>query len=298
MAKFLKTKEDMKSMLDQFDTILLDCDGVIWHGNELVPDVKEALEYFRTLKKDIVFVSNNATKSRPQYKQKFDKLGIQASEDEIFGSAYASAVYFSQILKFPKDKKVFVIGEKGLEDELHSEGINTCGGSDPESNKPLPSQDFSSIKHDSEIGAVLCGFDTHINYAKLARAHLALTLDKSTEFVITNDDSTFPSNGVLYPGSGSLSAPLRYSTGRDPIVVGKPNKSMMDCIVAKRHFDRSRTLMVGDRLNTDIEFGIKGGTSTMLVLTGVNKVDDIESSGTTPSYIVNSLGDFRALAEE
>ena len=106
--------------------------------------------------KDIVFVTNNATKSRRQYKAKFDKLGIQASEvcppsqltpelegretrgltflvrilkEEIFGSAYASAVYLSTVLKFPKDKKVFVIGEAGLEEELKAEGINYCGGS-------------------------------------------------------------------------------------------------------------------------------------------------------------------------
>ena len=124
----LTQPEEFKALLDSVDTFLLDCDGVIYHGANVVPGVKDTLQMLRKAGKKIIFVTNNAAKSRPQYLKTFEKLGIEAYTEEIFGSGYAAAVYLSSILKFPKDKRVYVIGEAGLEEELDSVGIGHAGG--------------------------------------------------------------------------------------------------------------------------------------------------------------------------
>lgn len=190
------------------------------------------MAYLRSLGKNLIFVTNNATKSRKSYKTKFDKLGIDASESEIFGSAYATAVYMRYNLKFPKDKKVYVVGMSGIEDEFASEDITTIGGTHPDDNILMKEMDFTGIEPDSTVGAVVCGFDISVNYRKLAKAYTYLQ-NPDCLFLLTNNDSTFPANGTLYPGAGSLSAPLIYATGRTPTVVGKPNKPMLECILEK-----------------------------------------------------------------
>lgn len=148
---------------------------------------------------------------------------------------------------------------------------------------PYPPQ--SNVTADPEVGAVMCGFDSKTNYHKLARAHRFLRENEGCHFILTNDDSTFPSaDGQLYPGeygmacpinartlaggprraealrripsasgSGAISAPLRFALPhKPPIIIGKPNKPFMDCITQQHHLDKSRTIMVGDRLDTDV----------------------------------------------
>ena len=157
---------------------------------------------------------------------------------------------------------------------------------DPADNtlQPFSLADFTL---DPSVAAVVCGLDTSINYTKLSKAFQYLTRNEGCVFLATNEDSTYPDSSGLLPGAGSLSAPLRFALGRDPLSVGKPSKTMLDCVRAKcvlsgpgsnradwvlpvcRHdFDPTRTIMVGDRLNTDILFGQQGGVSTLLVLTG------------------------------
>lgn len=128
--------------------------------------------------------------------------------------------------------------------------------------------DFSSLLPDPEVGAVLCGLDMHINYKKIGKAFRYLRENEGCLFVATNMDSTFPTHGSVYPGGGATIAPLVFCSGRQPIVVGKPEKAMMDCILETNHLDKSRTLMVGDRLDTDILFGKTSGIATLMVLTG------------------------------
>jgi hypothetical protein len=144
----LSSKADYDALLDKYDTWLFDCDGVLWSGDHVLEGVTDVLGLLRRRGKVVLFVTNNATKSRVSYKKKFDGLGVQAhvvricstslcarerrvlmcTQDEIFGSSYATAVYLSSVLKLPKDKKVFVIGQDGLEAELAAEGIAYIGG--------------------------------------------------------------------------------------------------------------------------------------------------------------------------
>jgi len=162
---------------------------------------------------------------------------------------------------------VYVIGMSGLEEELREEGISFTGGTDAVDNTLEPFS-LANFTLDPDVAAVLCGLDVKINYTKLSKAFQYLTRNPGCQFLVTNDDSTFPSADGLLPGAGSISAPLRFALERDPISIGKPAKTMLDCIQSKVKFDPARTIMVGDRLNTDILFGQAGGLATLLVLTG------------------------------
>jgi len=297
----LESLADYQAFVDKFDTFLFDCDGVLWHGDHLVPGVVKVLSYLRHSQKNIIFVTNNATKSRANYKGKFDKLGVQAEVDEIFGSAYASAVYLAEVIKLPKDEKVYVIGEAGLEAELDAEGVQHIGGTDPEDCRLSPPFSLSSFELDPKVTVVLAGLDTQITYTKLSKAFQYLTRNPGCRFIATNEDSTYPAGpgGGTLPGAGAISAPLRYSTKIDPVAVGKPHKAMLDCIKAKQHFDPAKTVMIGDRIDTDIAFGKGGGVSTLLVLTGVAKEADLAPEAkplAVPDYIMQSLGDLSVLA--
>ncbi|GAA5885088.1 hypothetical protein JCM16303_006397 [Sporobolomyces ruberrimus] len=298
-AQTLSTTEDYASVVDKYDNFLFDCDGVIWEGDEIIGKSKETLEYLRKKGKRIFFVTNNATKSRAANKGKFDKMGIHAEVEEIFTSAYAAAAYLKNVLKFPADKKAYVIGERGLEEELDAVGIKHSGGTDPDDNVFLDLMDFSSITEDKEVGAVVCGLDMHINYKKIAKAHRYLKENEGCLFIATNLDSTFPTHGSVYPGAGSTIAPLMCCLGKDPLVIGKPENAMLESILTTFGIEKSRTIMVGDRLDTDIKFGVQGGIDTLMVLTGVNKRPDFEKEGAVavPTYVVDGLGDFSVLAQ-
>ncbi|SPO23997.1 related to PDR16 - protein involved in lipid biosynthesis and multidrug resistance / PHO13 -4-nitrophenylphosphatase [Ustilago trichophora] len=310
---YLQNTSDYEDLLSKYDTFLFDCDGVLWSGDETIPGVVSVLEKLRQRGKSVIFVTNNASKSRQTYLKKFAGMNIQASLDEVFSSSYASAVYLKKVLDFPADRKVYVLGMHGIEEELDAEGILHVGGTNEEDNMFLPALDFTSLQNedaiDPKVGAVVCGFDMHMSYIKIAKAFKHLTrpgFDGPVEanatgggchFILTNDDSTFPAKGGPWPGAGSLSAPLIFSTKRTPTIVGKPHKPMLDCIIATKQFDPKRAIMVGDRLNTDIEFAKAGGIASMLVLTGISKRDEIEgpNAKTVPDYLINSLGDLDAV---
>ncbi|KAI9224377.1 HAD-like domain-containing protein [Blastocladiella britannica] len=293
----LSTADDLRAFAADIDTFLLDMDGVLWQGARLIPGVDLALARLRALGKRLIFVTNNSSKSRASYITKFASLGLHgATEDEIFGSAYAAACYLTT-LDFPKDKYVYLLGQDGLESELKQQGFLICGGLADKDLKIEAMEHLAETIHpDPKVGAVLTGFDGHLNYAKLAKAHTYL-MDPNVLFLSTNADSTFPVGGRTFPGSGSLFQPLIYSTGRHPTVLGKPHATMLDVILKKHHLDPTRTCMVGDRLDTDIAFGINGGTKTLLVLTGVTKEETLlaHDLAIKPHFVVSDLGQFQYL---
>lgn len=219
------------------------------------------------------------------------------TQEEVFGSSYSAAVYIARILKLPAPKnKVFVLGESGVEQELDAEGVSYIGGTDPAFRRDIKPEDFANLANgsalDPDVGIVLTGLDFHVNYLKLATAHQYL--QRGALFLATNTDSTLPMAHSLFPGAGSVGAGLVKAVGKEAIALGKPSQAMMDAIEGKFHFDRSRTCMVGDRLNTDIQFGIEGKLGgTLAVLTGVSKKQEFLAEGapTVPMAYVDSLGD-------
>jgi len=287
----------IKEFLDNFDVFLFDCDGVLWSGDHVFPGTAETIKYLRDGGKQLVFVTNNSTKSRADYKKKFDANGITANVDEVFGSSYSASIYISRILKLEAPKnKVFVLGESGIEQELESENVPYIGGTDSAFRRDMTPDDFKSIADgsalDPDVGCVLIGLDFHINYLKMATAFAYLR--KGAVFLATNIDSTLPMSGALFPGAGSAGAGVVKAYGKEPVALGKPSQAMMDAIEGKFKLDRSRTCMVGDRLNTDIQFGIDGGLGgTLMVLTGVNTKEEILTEGApvVPMAYVDKLGD-------
>ncbi|MCJ1346138.1 hypothetical protein MMC31_004351, partial [Peltigera leucophlebia] len=251
-AKYLTgDKEGIIEFIDRFDVFLFDCDdarrrtGVLWSGDHLFEGTVETLDYLRSKGKQIVFVTNNSTKSRADYQKKLQAMGIPAEVDEVFGSAYSAAIYTSRILHLPPSKRtVFVLGESGIEQELDSESVPHIGGTDPSLNRSITSQDFSSIASgqalDPSVGVVLAGLDYHINYLKLSLAYHYIRA--GAIFLSTNTDVTLPSAGKLFPGAGSISAPLIAMLGgqQKPLSLGKPSLAMMDAIEGKFKFDRKK----------------------------------------------------------
>ncbi|XP_074561098.1 phosphoglycolate phosphatase 1A, chloroplastic-like, partial [Curcuma longa] len=119
--------QNVDDLIDSVQTFILDCDGVVWKGDKLIEGVPETLDMLRSKGKRLVFVTNNSTKSRKQYGKKFETLGLSVSEEEIFASSFAAAAYLKSI-DFPRDKKVYVIGEDGIIKELELAGFQYLGG--------------------------------------------------------------------------------------------------------------------------------------------------------------------------
>ncbi|KAH7272822.1 hypothetical protein MRS44_003325 [Fusarium solani] len=294
----------VNEFIDKFDVFLLDCDGVLWSGDHVYDGVPETIALLRSKGKRTVFVTNNSTKSRDEYLKKLTNLGIPSEKDDVFGSSYSAAIYISRILKLPEGKhKVFIIGEAGIEKELESEGIAHVGGTDEAFRRDITPEDFKGIADgsllDPEVGVVLCGLDFHVNYLKLA--HAMHYVKRGAIFLATNTDSTLPMHQDFFLGAGSCHYPVVHATGQTPLALGKPSQAMMDAVEGKFQLNRARTCMVGDRLNTDIKFGIEGKLGgTLHVLTGVHKKADWEKEDAiaVPSFYADKLSDLLLSAEK
>ncbi|KAI9311306.1 4-nitrophenylphosphatase [Dichotomocladium elegans] len=305
----LITKEQRDSFIKKFDNFLFDCDGVLWEGNHLIPGVGEAMQALRQQGKNIYFVTNNSTKSRTSFLNKFKGFGIQAEMHEVFSSAFATAAYLKHVVKFPEHKKVYVIGMAGIREELRAEGIKTCGADEDNG------LEFDhKVEDDPEVGAVVIGLDTDVNYAKYAKAFTYLKKNPGCHFILTNGDTTFPTHGCIVPGkyksneyadwkaayailtgAGSIAAPIIKALNREPdVILGKPAQNMLQTIFAEYNLDPAKTCMIGDRLDTDIDFGLQGGIETLCVLTGVTSEEELlsESNAIRPTYYIGSFAEF------
>ncbi|KMZ72841.1 Phosphoglycolate phosphatase 2 [Zostera marina] len=293
------TSDNIRSFVDSVDAFLFDCDGVIWKGNKLIDRVTETLNVLRSMGKNIIFVTNNSTKSRKQYAKKFLRLGLSVSEEEIFCSSFAAAM-FLKVNEFPPDKKVYVVGEEGILEELEIAGFKGIGG--PEDGKKLVDlKPNCYFEHDKNVGAVVVGFDHYINFYKLQYANLCIRENPGCLFIATNRDAVGHMTDLQeWPGSGTMVAAVCGSTQKEPIVVGKPSTFMMDFLLKRFPFDTSKMCMVGDRLDTDILFGKNAGCRTLLVLSGVTSLSTLEdpSNEIHPEYYSGKLSDVLDLLEE
>lgn len=189
-----------------------------------------------------------------------------------------------------------MLGESGIEQELASEDISYIGGTDPKLRRDMEPEDYASIADgsalDPDVGCVLIGLDFHINYLKMSLAMAYLR--KGAIFLATNTDSTLPNSHTFFPGAGAVGAGVVKAHGKDPLALGKPSQAMMDAIEGKFKLDRKKTCMIGDRLNTDIQFGIEGGLGgTLMVLTGVSTKEEIlgDDAKVVPAAYVDKLSD-------
>lgn len=262
------------------------------------------LDKLRQAGKTLFFVTNNSTKSRAGYKGKFASLGLDSVKpEEIFSSSFAAAAYLEQTKFKDTGKKVYVIGERGIGEELDLIGVNWFGG-EADKDAVAPLQPGGKVAHDHDVGAVIVGFDRHVNYYKLQYAQLCLNENPGCEFIATNlDRVTHLTDAQEWAGNGTMVGAIKGCTGMEPNVVGKPAPLMVDYIAEKYGIkDRSRICMVGDRLDTDIAFGINNGMKTCLTLSGVTSEPELMdqvprkagTEGIQPDFYVDTINDFVA----
>ncbi|CAH2307476.1 glycerol-3-phosphate phosphatase [Pelobates cultripes] len=283
------------------DTVLFDCDGVLWRGDEAVPGAPELVNELKLRGKRVFYLTNNSTKTRAMYAEKLGRLGFGAEPSEVFGTAYCTAVYLRDMARLAG--KVYLIGGQALSQELGAAGIPHLGqGPDPLTGG---FSDWARVDRDPQVKAVVVGFDEHFNYMKLNRA-LQYLQDPSCLFIATNTDTRLPlEGGRAVPGTGCLVRAVETAAHRKAQVIGKPNSFIYDCVVKECGLEPSRTVMVGDRLDTDILMGSSCGIRTLLTLTGFSSLEDAKSyqkSGSdsmVPDYYVDSVADLLpALSEQ
>ncbi|KAJ6720663.1 PHOSPHOGLYCOLATE PHOSPHATASE 1A CHLOROPLASTIC [Salix viminalis] len=273
-AQPLKNADEL---IDSVETFIFDCDGVIWKGDKLIDGVPQTLDMLRSRGKRLT-------------------LGLDVSEEEIFASSFAAAAYLKSI-DFPKDKKVYVVGEDGILKELELAGFQYLGGPD-DGGKKIELKPGFLMEHDKDVGAVVVGFDRYLNYYKVQYGTLCIRENPGCLFIATNRDAvTHLTDAQEWAGGGSMVGAFIGSTQREPLVVGKPSTFMMDYLANKFGILKSQICMVGDRLDTDILFGQNGGCKTLLVLSGVTSLSMLQSPSNSiqPDFYTNKISDFLSL---
>ena len=250
--------------LEDIKCYLLDMDGTIYLGNELIDGAKEFLEKLKEKNIRYIFLTNNSSKNKDRYVEKLNKLGIKAHREDVFSSGEATTIYLN---KKKKGAKVFLLGTKDLEDEFEKAG-------------------FELVKErNKNIDFVVLGFDTTLTYEKLWIA---------CEYIATHPDFNCPlENGKFMPDAGAMMAFIKASTGKAPTVIGKPNKHIIDAIIEKYNLKKSELAMVGDRLYTDIRTGIDNGLTSILVMSGETDKKMLEETIYKPDYIFNSVKELK-----
>ena len=280
-------------LLSKIDCFIFDCDGVIWKGDSVIAGVPDVLEKLRKLGKKIFFVTNNSTKSRKGYLKKFESLGLKVEAEEIFSSSFAAAAYLEQN-PLPVGKKVYIIGQEGIGEELDLLKIPHFGGP-ADAGKVIKLGPGVKVEHDHDVAAVVVGFDQNINYYKIQYAQLCINENPGCKFIATNLDAvTHLTDEQEWAGNGAMVGAIKGCTGQEPIVVGKPGPLMVDYIVDKYKYERAKICMVGDRLDTDVLFGTDNGLETCLTLSGVTSEAKLlgKENKIRPTFYVDSIADF------
>jgi 4-nitrophenyl phosphatase len=247
--------------------IVLDMDGVLYRGNTIIPEVPAFLDALESAGIAYAMATNNSTNTPRQYVDKLAHMGIEVTEERIVTSGVATATYLRS--RFEQGTTLYVVGMAALQDAIFHDGYFVPAGRD--------------------ANVVVSGANFELGYEHLKTACLAIRAGAS--YVATNADKTFPSEEGLIPGSGAIVAALTAATGVDPVIVGKPNPELVDSCLKIMGTTARDTIMLGDRLDTDILAGHRAGTRTLLVLTGVSTRQEVAETGIVPDAIVETLDD-------
>lgn len=232
--------------LSEIRGVLLDVDGVLYRGNEVIPGAREFLTFLQGRGIPYVYLTNNSTLSPEQYAARLRRKGFPAETSQVVGSAEATARLLQSA--HPNRPRVLVVGEAGLVEVLREHG-------------------FPLTENGDEAEVVVVGLDRALTYAKLAEATYAIR--RGAVFYGTNPDRTFPTERGLAPGGGAILAALEAATDRPPILAGKPEPPIFHLALERLGLSPEQVLMVGDRVETDIEGAKRVGLRAALVLTGV-----------------------------
>jgi len=249
-------------------SLILDMDGVIWKADAPIGDLASIFMRIREHGLKFVFATNNSTRTPEQYVEVLKELGVEVEPWQVITSSQGVAHAVAQ--KFPRGTKVFMIGEDGIRMALEERGF-----------------EILSVEEAPQAQAVVMGIDRTINFEKVVEA--TLLVRDGTPFYATNTDRTFPTPRGEIPGSGAWISVITTATGLQPIIAGKPFPFLMELALEKLGTKKEETLIVGDRLETDIAAGQAVGSPTALVLSGVSTREQAKTWEPPPTIIAESL---------
>jgi NagD protein len=256
--------EDMKK-LHAMKAFICDMDGVIYHGNKLLPGVLQFIEWLKSEKKQFLFLTNNSHRTPREQREKLLRLGADVGEEHFYTSALATAEFLSR--QCPNGS-AFVIGGPGLINALYEAGF---------------SMDSANPDY------VVVGFALDYNYRTLE--HASHLVSGGAKLIGTDANPTFITKKGLSPGTGALIAPIEVATGTKAYYVGKPNPLMTHLALTKLGSTPQETVIIGDRIDTDVIAGIEADITTVLVLSGITKRADLAHWGYRADYVFEGVRD-------
>lgn len=257
--------KDCNSLLEK-RLWLLDMDGTVYIGDRLFSGIKELLQELKRRNKQIVFITNNSSRGKEDYVKKLRRLGVEVNKDDFYTSVDATV----EVLKREQNgKTVYVQGTKSFIKELKNKGIKVV------------------TKEREEIDCVVVGFDTELTHEKLLTT--CKVLKKDLPYYATNPDWVCPTEFGYVPDCGSMCYGIEKATGRKPKFIGKPNPFIVLEAIKKFGATMEETVVVGDRIYTDIMAGINAKVQTLLVLSGESTVNDYERSEDKPDFVLENL---------
>ena len=245
---------------------IIDMDGVLVQGNKLIPGADLFINRLREQERKFLLLTNNPVYTPRDLAHRLQAIGLQIEEDQIFSSALATASFLHQ--QRP-DGKAFVLGESGLTEAVH---------------------DIGYVITDVMPDYVVLGETLAYDFQMIKKA-IRLIHDSGARFIATNPDASGPSENGLVPACGAMAALIEKATGVAPFFVGKPNALMMRTALNYLNVHSENTIMVGDRMDTDIVAGVTSGMETILVLSGVTKEEQIDKYPYLPTFIRNSVAE-------
>ncbi len=259
--------------------LIIDMDGVLWHGQNAIPGLVEFFQALEELKISFILATNNASLTPDQYVKKLAEMGVSVNKNQILTSGIATALYLSEKVN-PANTRVFVVGEEGAKQPLIDQGFTLTA--------------LYEVNKDSDIvkkGAdfVVCGKDHTLTWDKLATA--TLNIRAGAQFIGTNGDTTLPTELGITHGNGAILAALEVATGVKPTIIGKPEPIMYQQALALLNAEPTATVAIGDRLDTDILGAVRTGIRSVMVLTGVSTQDDLKDSDFQPTWVMSDIGE-------
>ncbi len=244
---------------------LIDMDGVIVRGNELIAGADAFLDRLHQRQIKFLILTNNPLYTPIDLQHRLQRVGVNVETDHLYTSALATA----QFLKWQKPNgTAFVLGESGLTEALHDVGY---------------------VITDHEPDYMVLGETTSYSFSRITQA---MRLVKAgARFIATNPDPSGPAEEGLVPACGALAALIQTATGIQPYFVGKPNPLMMRTALRFLNEHSENAIMVGDRMETDVRVGLESGLETVLVLSGVSKPEDVKRFPYRPTRVVGSVAE-------
>ncbi len=261
--------------------LIIDMDGVLWHGEQPLPGLTEFFQLLREKNLRFILATNNAGMTQNEYVAKLARMGVTVTQNEILTSSMATALYLSQHHN-PATTRVFVIGAEGAKKPLLDKGFTLTD---------LYEINTPQTPH---LGAdvVVCGLDKAITWDKLATA--TLNIRAGAKFIGTNADVTLPTERGITQGNGAILAAIQAATDVAPIVIGKPEPIMYQQAITLLDVDAADVIAIGDRLNTDILGAVRTGIRSLLVLTGISTEAELDSLDYRPTWIMADIQEVTA----